>query len=224
MTFAPEGGMAKVRVLLADDHRMFREGVRLLIATQPDIEVVGEAENGRAAVDLATSLRPDVVVMDVSMPDMNGLNAARILTASHPVVRVLILTRHGDGGYLQQLLQAGVSGYILKQSASEELVRAIRAVAGGKAYLDSAMTEHALGSARAPAARGSTSGKTLTGREEEILRLVAWGLLNREIADRLEISIKTVEAHKANAMGKLGISSRIGVVRYALLREWLKEN
>lgn len=216
--------MSKVRVLLADDHKMVRNGLRMVIDAQPDMAVVGEADNGRVAISLAQQLQPDVVVMDVSMPELNGLKATEQLKELCPRIKILTLTRHTDDGYLQQLLAAGVSGYVLKQSASDELVRAIRAVVAGKSYLDPAITEQVFGSVVSKrAARGASAEKKLSQREEEVLRLIAWGYLNKEIGDRLQISIKTAEAHKANAMTKMGMKSRIDIVRYALLQGWLNE-
>lgn len=217
--------MDKLRVILADDHQMMLEGLRLLINSQADMEVVGEAENGQAAVVLAQKLLPDVVVMDISMPEMNGLKATQSLKRTCPNINILTLTRHTDDGYLQQLLQSGSSGYVLKQSASEELVRAIRLIAAGHFYLDPAVTEEVVGNIFAARnLRGSSVGKNLSAREEEVLRLVAWGFLSKEIAARLQISIKTVDAHKTNAMTKLGLKSRIDIVRYALLNGWLQES
>jgi DNA-binding NarL/FixJ family response regulator len=216
--------MNKLRVLLADDHRMMREGLTVLVAAQSDMEVVAEADGGWTAVTLAEKLHPDVVVMDVSMPEANGLKATMMLQSSCPEIKILALTRHRDRGYVQQLLQAGASGYVLKQSASEELVRGIRAVSSGRTYLDPAITEQAVDTVIGVRADGGSSvGKSLSKREEEVLRLIAWGLLSREIAARLDISIKTVEAHKANGMTKLGMKSRTDVVRYALLRGWLED-
>lgn len=216
--------MSKVSVLLADDHKMVRNGLRMVIDAQPDMAVVGEADNGRVAVSLAQQLQPDVVVMDVSMPELNGLKATERLRELCPRIKILTLTRHTDDGYLQQLLTAGVSGYVLKQSASDELVRAIRAVVAGKSYLDPAITEQIVGSVVGKrAARGALAEKKLSQREEEVLRLIAWGYLNKEIGDRLQISIKTAETHKANAMTKMGMKSRIDIVRYALLQGWLNE-
>lgn len=216
--------MGKLRVILADDHQMMREGLRLLVNSQDDMEVVGEAENGQAAVELAQKLQPDVVVMDISMPEMNGLKATQSLKRMYPNIKILTLTRHTDDGYLQQLLQSGSSGYVLKQSASEELIRAIRLIAGGHNYLDPAVTEELIGNIfAARQLRGSSAGKNLSAREEEVLRLVAWGFLSKEIAARLQISIKTVDAHKTNAMTKLGLKSRIDIVRYALLQGWLQD-
>jgi DNA-binding NarL/FixJ family response regulator len=216
--------MARLRILLADDHRIVREGLRMLVAAQPDMEVVGEADTGRTAVALADTLVPDVVVMDVSMPDVNGLRATEALRASHPTVRVLALTRHTEGGYVQQLLHAGAKGYLLKQSAAEDLVRAIRTVAGGHTYLDPAIADEAVSRGqRRHVGPNAFTGKGLSSREEEVLRLIAWGLLGREIAVRLQISIKTVEAHKTNAMSKLGLTSRIDIVRYAVVRGWMQD-
>jgi DNA-binding NarL/FixJ family response regulator len=217
--------MRKLGILLADDHRMVRDGLRMLIDAQPDMTVVGEADNGSVAISLARQLQPDVVVMDVSMPELNGLKATEQLRALYPGIKILTLTRHTEDGYLHQLLKAGANGYVLKQSASDELVRAIRAVAAGKSYLDQAVMEQIVGSVVGRRAlRGSPAEKSLSHREEEVLRLSAWGYLNKEIADRLHINIKTAEAHKANAMTKLGMKSRIDIVRYALLQDWLKDN
>jgi two-component system response regulator NreC len=213
--------MAKLRVLLADDHRVMRDGLRMLVNQQENMEVVGEADNGLAAISLMERLRPDVVVMDISMPELNGLKATERLKQLHPDVKILILTRHTDSGYVKQLMRAGASGYVLKQSASEELVRAILHVARGQMYLDPLITEHAVGAT----GRGVTPAATaLSKREEEVLRLLAWGMLSREIAERLTISIKTVETHKANAMTKMGMKSRVDVVHYALLQGWLQDN
>jgi len=162
--------------------------------------------------------------MDVSMPDINGLQATEVLHGSRPHVRVLALSRHTEGGYVQQLLQAGASGYILKQSAADDLVRAIRAVAGGHTYLDPAIADEAVSRGqRFRVGPNARRGKGLSKREEDVMRLIAWGLLGREIAARLQISIKTVEAHKTNAMNKLGLTSRIDIVRYAVVRGWMQE-
>ena len=217
--------MGKLRILLADDHKIMREGLRMLINVQVDMEVVGEADNGRAAVLLTQQLQPDLVVMDISMLERNGLQATVELRQLCPGIKILTLTRHTDSGYLQQLLQAGASGYVLKQSASEELVRAARAVVAGQTYVDPALTEQLVGSITGRRTTpGSPGGRPLSQREEEVLRLVAWGFLSKEIADRLQISVKTVEAHKANAMHKVGMKSRIDVVRYALLQGWLHDS
>lgn len=216
--------MNKLRILLAEDHETIRDGLKLLVGSQPDMEVVGEADNGRVAVQLAQQLLPDVAVMDVSMPELNGLQATKKLKQHCPRVRVLALTRHTDGGYLQQLLQAGASGYVLKQSKSVELLRAIRAVAAGQTYLDPAITEKVVGSSiGGRGARGASAEPKLTEREAEVLRLIAVGYINKEVAARLSLSVKTVEAHKARGMEKLGMKSRVDLVRYAMLQGWLQD-
>lgn len=216
--------MGKLRVVLADDHKMIREGLKLLVNSQPDMGVVGEADNGRVAIALAQELKPDVVVMDVSMPELDGLEATKKLTQLCPEIKVLALTRHTDESYLQQLLQAGASGYVLKQSAADELVHAIRQIVVGKTYLDPEMTETLVETTIGRrAASGHSADKDLSKREQEVLRLTALGYANKEIASRLRISVRTVEVHKANAMQKMSMKSRIDVVRYAMLKGWLRE-
>jgi DNA-binding NarL/FixJ family response regulator len=214
--------MKKLRILLADDHEMIREGLKLLVNRQPDMETIGEANNGRAAVALAQELKPDVVVMDISMPEMNGLKATERLKKLCPEIKVLTLTRHADDAYLRQLLKAGASGYLLKKSASGELVRAIRTVAEGGTYLDPAVTGRVVSDALGRrTARGAPPDNALSGREEEVLRLTAWGYANKEIAAHLDISVRTIEVYKTRAMEKLGMKNRIDIVRYALLQGWL---
>jgi DNA-binding NarL/FixJ family response regulator len=215
----------KIRVLLAEDHRTVREGVRLLLGSQPDMEVVGEAGDGRAALRLAKELAPDLVLMDVSMPELNGLRATELMLEQCPRVRVLALTRHTDKAYMQQLLQAGAAGYVLKLSDPAVLLQAVRAVAAGGNYLDPAITGKALSGYFGRKAGGEPAAEVnLSDRESEVLRLIALGYSNKEIAARLDLSVKTVEAHKANAMRKLDMHSRIDIVRYAMLRGWLQEN
>jgi two-component system, NarL family, response regulator NreC len=211
-----------IRVLLAEDHETVREGLRLLLDAQPDMEVVGEVGDGRAAIDTARTLKPDVVVLDLSMPVMGGLSAARALkrTDGGPAVAVVALTRHDDDAYVQELLQAGASGYVLKQSASKELVQAIRVAAEGGRYLDPALP--APDASLDPRRRADTP--RATDREIEVLRLIAAGHSNRDIAAALNISVKTVEVHKANAMRKLGLRGRTDVVRYAVINGWLEES
>jgi two-component system response regulator NreC len=215
---------ARLRVLLAEDHEMVREGLKTLVNAQPDMEVVGEAADGRTAIARAQELSPDVVVMDITMPGLNGLKATEHIKQTCPQARVLTLTRHTDAGFIQQLFAAGASGYLLKQSASGELVRAIRAVAAGGSFLDPQITGKVIGGYISQQARpGDEPQGELSEREAEVLRLIAWGHSNKEVAARLQISVKTVEAHKANSMKKLGLTSRIDIVRYALLQGWLQD-
>lgn len=217
--------MTKLRILLAEDHRMVREGIKSLLDGQDDMEVIDEASDGQEAVTRAQELSPDIVIMDISMPNMNGLRATMKLKQVCPRVKILMLTRHTDTGFLRQLFQAGISGYILKQSASEELVRAIRAIAAGKSYLDPAVTDKVITSYAHKSSPTSHDPQAhLSDREEEILRQIAWGYSNKEIAASLEISVKTVETHKANAMKRLNLTSRIDIVRYALLQGWLQDD
>ena len=211
-----------LRVLLADDHVTVRHGLKLLIDGQPDMKVVAEASDGETAIKSTMAFKPDVVVMDISMPGMNGLVATRTLKKQQPDVAVITLTRHSDDAYLQELLRAGVSGYVLKQSAPTELLQAIRAAAAGGQYLDSTLTARVTAGFLAREGRTvNKPGATLSQREAEVLRLIASGYSNKEIAARLSLSVKTVEAHKANAMRKLGLNGRIDIVKYALLQGWL---
>jgi DNA-binding NarL/FixJ family response regulator len=217
--------VTKLRILLADDHATVREGVKMIINAQADMQVVAEAADGRSAVAEAQALRPDVVVMDVSMPRLNGLKATEALKECCPDIKVLALTRHQDDGYLQQLLRAGASGYVLKQSRPAELLQAIRAIGAGGSYLDPAVAGRVIGDygrRRQPLPSPPGAG-TLSSREGEVLRLIAWGYSNKDIAGRLDLSVKTVETHKANAMHKLQMRSRIDIVRFALLQGWLED-
>ncbi|HET7219059.1 MAG TPA: response regulator transcription factor [Vicinamibacterales bacterium] len=211
-----------LRVLLADDHVTVRHGLKLLIDGQPDMKVVAEASDGADAVQRALAIKPDVVVMDISMPGMNGLVATRTLKQEQPELAVITLTRHGDDAYLQELLRAGVSGYVLKQSAPSELLQAIRVAAAGGQYLDSTLTPRVTaGFLAREGRRVGKAGATISERESAVLRLIASGYSNKEIAARLDLSVKTVEAHKANAMRKLGLTGRIDIVKYAILQGWL---
>jgi DNA-binding NarL/FixJ family response regulator len=213
----------KLRILLADDHETVREGLRMLLNAQPDMQVVATAGDGSEAISQCEKINPDVVIMDISMPGMNGMTATQQLNESCPDTKVLTLTRHADSSYLQQLMRAGAAGYVLKQSRPAELLHAIRAVATGGKYLDASMTAPVIGSyTKTPPNLEPTT--PLSPRETEVLRLIAWGNTNKEIAARLDLSVKTVEAHKANGMRKLGMRGRIDIVRYALLQGWLHES
>jgi DNA-binding NarL/FixJ family response regulator len=212
-----------IRVLLAEDHETVRQGLKLLIDGQSDMQVVGEAGNGRVAVEQAQALSPKVVVLDVSMPEMNGLAATRALAQKVPDAAVVALTRYGDDAYVQALLSAGASGYVLKQSTPGELLNAIRAAAEGKRYLDASLATRVAGAFMARFAPPHTQPPRITDREAEVLRLIAVGHSNKEIAASLNLSVKTVEVHKANAMRKLGLAGRIDIVRYALLQGWLTD-
>ena len=214
----------RLRILLADDHVTVRQGLKMLIDSQDDMTVVSEASDGTAAVEQARTLRPDVVVMDISMPGMNGLIATRTLKQIQPDSVVVILTRHGDDAYLQELLRAGADGYVLKQSAASELLQAIRATAVRGQYLDSALTARVTAGFLAKSGRkAQVTGVSVSERESEVLRLIAAGYSNKEIAAQLELSVKTVEVHKANAARKLGLKGRIDIVKYALLQGWLSD-
>jgi DNA-binding NarL/FixJ family response regulator len=215
--------VTKLRVFLADDHAVVREGLKALVSAQAGMEVVGEAADGQAALDAATQLQPEVVIMDISMPGLSGAKATERLKQACPRVKVLALTVHEDRGYLRQLLEAGASGYVLKRAAAEELVHAIRTVASGGMYLDPSLAGQVIGSfVSKQGARVVSKGIGLSDREEEVVRLIAQGYSNKEIAARLSLSVKTVETYKARSLEKLGLRGRTDLVRYALPRGWLQ--
>lgn len=216
----------RIRVLLADDHAAVREALAVLVDSQPDMNVIAQAGNGAEAVDRARETRPDVAVVDISMPTLSGLEVTAVLRDAIPETRILILTRHGEYHHVQELLRAGASGYVLKQSSSDELLRAIRTVASGRSFLDPLVAgqirQHLAAAADVQPQRARREDPT--PREMEILRLLARGYANREIAAELGISVKTVDAHKASGMSKLGMASRVELVRFALLQGWLRES
>lgn len=212
--------MSPIRVLLADDHAVVREGLKALVSAEPDMDVVGEAADGVEAVARTASLDPDVVVVDVSMPGLNGAQVTTRLREERPDRKVLALTVHEDAGYLRLLLEAGAAGYVLKRAAAAELVRAIRAVAGGGTYLDPAMAGRVVDDLVRPPEPPAASAE-LSERETEVVRLIALGYSNKEIAARLKVSVKTVETYKSRSMEKLNIRSRVDIVRYAAGRGWL---
>jgi DNA-binding NarL/FixJ family response regulator len=208
----------RIRILLADDHAVLRDGVRMVLESHPGLEVVATADNGSDAVELAQSLQPDVAVLDVAMPRLNGLEAARQIRASCPDTEVVILSMHEGEDYLREALRAGAAGYVLKRAAAKELVNAIRAVQRGESYLDPALTRTLISDYVRKVERTDTAEDALTERELEVLSLVAEGLTNRQIALKLNISIKTVQSHRANLMDKLNLHDRTELVRYAIRR------
>lgn len=211
-----------LRILVADDHAIVRQGLKRLIDSQPDMEVVAEAADGNTVLTLADAVKPQIVVMDVSMPGLSGLVATRALKQRQPHVTVVALTRHDDDTYLEELLRAGASAYVLKQSDPTAFLQAIRAVAAGGIYLDPLMTIRVADGLLAGTVHvNAEADPKLTERESEVLRLVAVGHSNLEIAARLDISVKTVEVHKSHAMRKLGLAGRVDVIRYGVLQGWL---
>jgi DNA-binding NarL/FixJ family response regulator len=216
---------APVRVFLADDHPVVLAGMKAMVVADPGLELVGEARDGRTALRQATALKPDVAVLDLSMPGLNGVEVSRQLLEACPQTRVLVLTVHEDGAYLRQLLETGVGGYVLKRSATEELIRGIHAVAAGGLYLDPAIAGRAVGQSaqRVHVGADPTATTDLSAREVDVLRLTAVGHSNKTIAARLLIGVKTVDTYKARAMSKLGFQSRVEVVHYAMSKGWLND-
>lgn len=209
-----------VRVFLVDDHEIVRSGLRALIASQPDMVVVGEAAEGLAFLNSVDAARPDVVVMDVSMPVLDGIEATRRLKAAMPEVKVITLTAREERSYIELIMSAGASGYVLKRSAADDLVRAIRAIVAGGVYLDPSMAASAL----APLRQGGPTGapSRLSEREAEVLRMIAEGHAVKDVATRLGISTRTLETYRSRAMDKLGLKTRADIVRHALQRGWLR--
>lgn len=212
-----------LRILLIDDHAILRSGLRLLLDSQPNLKVIGEAGDGRAGLQMAQSLQPDLVLLDLSMPGLNGMEALPALRIVAPDARILILTMHDDEGYLRQTLQKGASGYVLKKAADGELLNAVQAVMRGELYIHPAMTRALLGNLVAP--EGGVPGgatddpwATLSEREDEVLRLVARGHTNAEIAKQLSLSVKTVETYRARGMEKLGLRTRAQLLQVTLER------
>ena len=210
--------MEKITVLLADDHTVVRQGLRALLEAEEDMNVAGEAENGRQAVQMTKRLQPDVVVMDIAMPSLNGLEATRQISRESPKSKVLILSSYSDDEYVQQLTDAGASGYLVKQTAAQDLVTAIREANKGNAFFSPAISRRLLEHYRSSLGRppGEKKAPKLTPRELEVLQLIAEGYANKQIAGELFISIKTVEKHRQQLMHKLDIHDVAGLTRYAI--------
>ncbi len=206
------------RVLLADDHNMIRQGLRALIEKQEGMSVIAEAEDGRKAVELADALSPKVVVMDVGMPNMNGIEATRRIIASHPEIKVLALSMHSDKRFVKEMFAAGASGYLLKDSAFQELVLAIRTLAEGRTYLSPGVTDSVIKDFvnRRPESEEASVFSLLTGRQREVLQLTAEGKSTRDIAEQLRVSVKTIETHRQKIMARLGVHSIAQLTKYAV--------
>lgn len=214
---------AKIRIALSDDHPIVLEGLRNLIRAESDLDLVGEAMTGLAALKLIREMRPDVAVIDISMPELNGVSLSRRLAEECASVRVLVLTSHEDQAYARQALDAGVRGYVLKRSAAENLVSAIRAVFTGGLYVDAVIANRvfSVGPRRGAGPEGSVNTSGLTDRETEVLKLAALGFTNKEIARQLDIGVKSVETYKARGVERLGLKTRAELVRYASAQGWL---
>ena len=205
--------MKRIRILLADDHPVVRQGFKMILDAQPDMEIVGEAGNGREAVELAESLKPDVVVMDVAMPELNGIEATRRVAASVPHARVVALSMHKDSVYVLEVLRAGARGYLLKDSGANDLVAAVRAVAQGEGYLSPGVSDAVLDDYRKHV---TNPIDLLSSREREVLQMLAEGKTNKEIAGVLNLSVYTVDAHRGRIMEKLNLHSINDLVRFAV--------
>jgi DNA-binding NarL/FixJ family response regulator len=215
--------MEKIRVLIAEDHKIVREGLISCLKNQPDIEIVAEVSNGKMAIDKAVELQPDIVLMDISMPEINGLDATKILIKKFPAVKILILTAHDEEEYIFELIKSGAKGYVLKDISSNDLISAIEKIHAGETYFDEEITKvvikdyiNNIDSIK------KEDDKTLSSREMEVLKLIADGLANKEIADRLNLSVKTISSHRESIMKKLEIHSIAGLTKYAIEKGFLK--
>ncbi len=215
---------AAIRIVLADDHPIVLAGIRALLSEHSDIEVVGQAMTGPAALRLITELRPDIAVLDMSMPQMSGLTVAQRLSDAGVVCKIIALTVHEEPTYLRQLLELGMGGYVLKRSATDDLVRAIRIVSHGGVYFDPIIASQLVDITTRRHEPGLDGPVELSERESEVLKLAALGFSNKAVAVRLELGVKTVETYKARAMEKLGFHSRVDVIRYAADKGWLTES
>ena len=214
--------IGKIRIVLADDHPIFLSGLRSLIQAERDLELAGEASNGIAALKLIRELQPHLAVVDISMPDMNGILLSRRLSDETPAVKVLVLTLHDDRSYLKQALDAGVRGYVLKRSAAENLVQAVRAVVTGGLYVDPSIANYLFETnPKRTAQKGTLGVQELTEREAEVLKLVALGFTTKEIARKIDVGSKTIETYRTRGSEKLGLRTRADIVRYASAQGWL---
>ena len=213
--------MSPIRVTLVDDHPVVLAGIRALLQDVPEVELVGEASTGASGLKAICESSPDIAVIDLSLPDISGMELARKVRKQCPSVKIIALTVHEDRAYVHPVLEAGARGYLLKRSAGNELVRAIRAVDGGAVYLDPAIADKALANPSEIAAADDNAGGELSRREEDVLRLVAQGFSNKQIAGQLDVSVKSVETYKARASEKKGLRSRADIVRYGIKRGWL---
>jgi DNA-binding NarL/FixJ family response regulator len=213
----------KIRIVLADDHPIVLDGLRNLIRAEPDLQLVGEAASGLSALKIIREQRPDIAVLDISMPELNGILLSRRLNGEMPALRLLVLTLHEDRAYLNQALEAGVRGYVLKRSAVENLVQAIRAVMVGGLYIDPAIVGRVFESKQVNKRLAARKGVSpaLTDREADVLKMAALGFTNKEIASRLDVGVKSIETYKARGLEKLGLKTRAELVRYASGQGWL---
>ncbi len=218
VSHSESANMGKIRVLICDDHTILREGIRLLLNSQPDIEVVAEAVDGREAVDKARTVKPDVILMDIAMPFLNGLEATKQIRRDNPNARVLVLTMYESDEYVAQMLEAGAAGYVLKKVAGSELVYALRAVYQGEAFLYPSITKRLVEDylRRVESGQERDTFDGLTDREREVLQLIAEGHTNKAIADLLNLSVRTVQNHRAHIMEKLGMHDRGELIKYAI--------
>jgi len=212
-----------IKILLAEDHKVVREGTRRLLESQGDFEVIGEASDGVEAVELAKRLKPQIIIMDVSMPRLNGIEATKQIKALYPNIAILVLTGYDDDEYVFALLEAGAAGYLLKESSGEELIEAIRQVMSGEPVLHPKIMKKVLNRLRTPTEEPSmqTSSEVLSDREMEVLRLAAKGMSNMEIADSLTLSVRTVQTHLRSIFNKLGVGSRSEAIVFGLKKGWL---
>jgi two-component system, NarL family, response regulator NreC len=209
----------KVRILICDDHTLFVEGVKAMLRSEPSLEIIGEARDGRQAVELVKELKPDVLLMDISMPDMNGFDATRLVHKFEPGVKVLILTMHDEEELVARCLEAGAAGYLIKDTPASQLLYAIEAVHRGEKYLSPAVLHKVIGGYVQNSTRPKTSYDRLSQREREILKLLAEGLSVKDIATHLNLSVKTVEVHKYNLMKKIDVHDRAELIKYAIQRK-----